>query len=534
MGLKLREKYLLLGIGILTIFGLGCLLVALRRDTPHNSRIPVRDSRNRWAAAQQADGDEFERIQSELLINASRDPISEKRTFIKGMMKFAWSNYRRFAWGHNELRPVSRIGHSASVFGASPLGASIVDGLSTLLIMGLTDEFKEAREWVANEFDLTLARNDLSVFETNIRFVGGFLSTYALSNDSLFLDKAREVADLLLPAFNTATGIPMALVNVKTGKASNWGWASGGCSILSEFGSLELEFNYLSKLTGNQTYSDKVKHIRQLLSELEKPGNLYPNYLNPKTGRFCQKHVSVGALGDSFYEYLLKSWIWGGRKDNQLKSMYDQALEGIEKNLLFQSKQNQLWYFAEMKGTRIEHKMDHLACFIAGMYALQSKNEWQPEKAAHALKLAREIGKTCHESYIRTATGIGPESFRFTNDIEARAMRDSEKYYILRPEVIEGWFYLWRVTNDPIYRDWCWAAVQAINKHCRVEAGFSGIRNVDQRQVVHDDVQQSFILAETLKYLYLVFADEQIPLDKWVFNTEAHPFPIPEENQFQN
>lgn len=69
-------------------------------------------------------------------------------------------------------------------------------------------------------------------------------------------------------------------------------------------------------------------------------------------------------------------------------------------------------------------------------------------------------------------------------------------------------------------------------RYCRVETGFSGIRNVDQRQIVHDDVQQSFLFAETLKYLYLTFADDQLPLDKWVFNTEAHPFPIPEENQF--
>lgn len=107
-------------------------------------------------------------------------------------------------------------------------------------------------------------------------------------------------------------------------------------------------------------------------------------------------------MGDSFYEYLLKQWIATGRRDDSLKQMYDQAMQAIEKNLLFQSKQNNLWYFAEMKGLRIEHKMDHLACFIAGMFALQSKNEWEPEKAAHALELARQIGKTCHESYIRT------------------------------------------------------------------------------------------------------------------------------------
>lgn len=71
------------------------------------------------------------------------------------MMKFAWSNYRRYAWGQNELRPVSRIGHSMSVFGPSPLGASIVDGIDTLYIMGLMEEFNEARKWIAMELDLT-------------------------------------------------------------------------------------------------------------------------------------------------------------------------------------------------------------------------------------------------------------------------------------------------------------------------------------------------------------------------------------------
>ncbi|MCL4150769.1 UNVERIFIED_CONTAM: hypothetical protein GTU68_052767, partial [Idotea baltica] len=86
-------------------------------------------------------------------------------------------------------------------------------------------------------------------------------------------------------------------------------------------------------------------------------------------------------------------------------------------------------------------------------------------------------------------------------------MKSSEKYYILRPEVVEGWFYMWRLTHDPKYRDWAWDAVQAIQKHCRVEAGFSGIQNVYMENPQKDDVQQSFFFAETLKYLYLIFSD---------------------------
>lgn len=119
----------------------------------------------------------------------------------------------------------------------------------------------------------------------------------------MFLDKAREVADLLLPAFNTPTGgneenveqylfvlclgIPLALVNMRNGRAVNYGWASGGCSILSEFGSLELEFDFLSKVSGNKTYVEKARRVREVLDQLEKPDGLYPLYLNPRTGKFC-------------------------------------------------------------------------------------------------------------------------------------------------------------------------------------------------------------------------------------------------------
>uniref|UniRef100_A0A914DTM2 alpha-1,2-Mannosidase n=1 Tax=Acrobeloides nanus TaxID=290746 RepID=A0A914DTM2_9BILA len=453
---------------------------------------------------------------------------SERREFIKNMMKFAWTGYKKFAWGANELRPISKMAHSGSVFGAGNIGASIIDALDTLYIMGMQEEYNEAKEWVASNLDLKNAKGDLSVFETNIRFVGGLLSAYALTGENVFMKKAKETADLLIPAFDaTPSGIPMALVNVRSGRASNWGWASGGCSILSEFGSLDLEFRYLSRITGNDIYAKKVQKIREVLMEIEKPDGLYPNYLNPNTGKWCQKHISVGALGDSFYEYLLKGWIINNKNDTALKGMYDAAVEAIEKNLLYKSSQDQLWYFAEMKNNRAEHKMDHLACFIAGLFALQSSHETDLTRQKHFLELAQNIAHTCHESYVRTATGIGPESFRFTSSAEAVAIREGEKYYILRPEVIEGFFYLYRVTGDPKYRDWCWSAAQAIEKYCKVEAGYSGIRNVYEKSVSHDDVQQSFFFAETLKYLYLVFSDNDvIPLNQWVFNTEAHPLPV--------
>lgn len=113
------------------------------------------------------------------------------------------------------------------------------------------------------------------------------------------------------------------------------------------------------------------------------------------------------------------------------------------------------------------------------------------------------------------------------------SIRQNERYYILRPEVIEGWFYLWRLTKDRKYRDWAWDAVLAIEKHCLVPggAGYSGINNVDSEEPMQDDVQQSYFLAETLKYLYLIFSsDDLISFNQWVFNTEGHPLPIKNRN----
>lgn len=138
--------------------------------------------------------------------------------------------------------------------------------------------------------------------------------------------------------------------------------------------------------------------------------------------------------------------------------------------------------------------------------------------------MAIEITKTCHESYVRMATHIGPEAFSFQAGREFDAL---DSYYILRPEVIESYFYLWKMTGDEMYRDWAWDAVEAIEKHCRTDAGYSGLRDVRSVSSIKDDVQQSFFFAETLKYFYLIFSDEDLlPLDKYVFNTEAHPFLI--------
>ncbi|XP_016110943.1 mannosyl-oligosaccharide 1,2-alpha-mannosidase IB [Sinocyclocheilus grahami] len=440
------------------------------------------------------------------------------------MMKHAWDSYRQYGWGHNELKPIAKKGHSTNIFGNSQMGATIVDALDTLYIMGLHDEFKDAQEWIEQNLDFSV-NAEVSVFEVNIRFIGGLLAAYYLSGQEVFKVKAVQLAEKLLPAFNTPTGIPWAMVNLKSGVGRNWGWASAGSSILAEFGTLHMEFVHLTYLTGNPAYYQKVMHIRKLLAKMDRPNGLYPNYLNPRTGRWGQHHTSVGGLGDSFYEYLLKAWLMSDKTDTEARKTYDDAIEAIERHLIRKSNGG-LTFIGEWKNGHLERKMGHLTCFAGGMFALGADGS-PDDKAGHYLQLGAEIAHTCHESYDRTVLKLGPEAFKFDSGLEAVAVRQNEKYYILRPEVIETYWYMWRFTHDPKYRQWGWEAVQAIDKYCRVSGGFSGVKDVYSSNPTYDDVQQSFFLAETLKYLYLLFSsDELLPLENWVFNTEAHPLPV--------
>ncbi|CAM9780837.1 unnamed protein product [Bubo scandiacus] len=456
------------------------------------------------------------------------DPETRARRMkIKEMMKFAWDNYKQYALGKNELRPLTKNGHIGNMFGGLR-GATVVDALDTLYIMELEEEFQEAKKWVEKSFDLNV-NGEASLFEVNIRYIGGLLAAYYLTGEEVFKSKALELGEKLLPAFNTPTGIPRGVINLGSGMSWSWGWASAGSSILAEFGTLHLEFLHLSELSGNPVFAEKVMNIRKVLNRVEKPQGLYPNFLSPVTGNWVQHHVSIGGLGDSFYEYLIKSWLMSDKKDSEAKKMYDDALEAIEKHLVKKSAGG-LTYIAEWRGGILDHKMGHLACFSGGMIALGAEHAGEGRKQ-HYMDLAAEITNTCHESYARSDTKLGPEAFRFDAGTEAMATRLSERYYILRPEVVESYMYMWRLTHDPKYRQWGWEVVKALEKHCRVEAGFSGIRDVYTTTPTHDNMQQSFFLAETLKYLYLLFCeDDVLSLDDWVFNTEAHPLPVNHTN----
>jgi mannosyl-oligosaccharide alpha-1,2-mannosidase len=291
---------------------------------------------------------------------------------------------------------------------------------------------------------------------------------------------------------------------------------------LAEVGTLQLEFEYLAHHTGKSQFRDKALKVFDALSDAndrqQNNKGLYPIYINTHTGSFNNPHITLGAMGDSFYEYLIKYWLMTGKVYDKYRRMYDESVKAIRQHLIKHSKPNKLTYIAELINGQLVHKFDHLVCFAGGMFALGSLDGHSDD-----MQLGKEITRTCHEMYNRTATGIASEIVKFEGDNDFIVPSDA-KHYLLRPETAESFFVLWRLTKDPIYREWGWNIFTHINKYCRTQGGFSGIRDVTTTNVKHDDLQQSFFMAETLKYLYLLFSEDSlIPLDKYVFNTEAHP-----------
>eukprot|EP00850_Spirogloea_muscicola_P000924 SM000003S11169 [mRNA] locus=s3:1291827:1298198:- [translate_table: standard] len=440
-----------------------------------------------------------------------------------------------------EAMPISKTGDN----GFGGLGATIIDSLDTLYIMGLMDEFNKGKEYVIHNAQMGLkARVTLacgsnhdarmstltwiekldfnrqykaSVFETTIRCLGGLIAAYDLSGESMFLEKATILADRLLPAWDTTKGIPHNMLDLASGHHDN-GWAGG--SILADCGTEQLEFIALSQRTGNPVYAAKVENVIKQLDENFPADGLMPLFIDTESGRAASMQVSFGAMGDSFYEYLLKVWVQGGKTEHvkHYREMWEQSMEGMF-TLVEKSTPSGLTYLAERNGGHI-HKMDHLLCFVPGMLVLGAEGP----KADKYVSLAKELARTCFEFYNRMPSKLSGEHYLFKagSDLEAGLT-----YNIGRPETVESLMYLWRKTHDPIYREWGWSIFQAFQKHCRVDSGYTGLRDVTRDPPERDDKMQSFFLAETLKYLYLLFSeDDVIPLNKWVFNTEAHPILI--------
>lgn len=447
-----------------------------------------------------------------------------RRMAVKDAFLHAWNGYVQCAWGQDELRPVSCT--AQNTFG---LGLTILDSLSTLHVMGLTAEFAKARAWVAEHLNVTPHIN-VSLFETTIRCLGGLLSAFDLSGDRMFLDKARALGDVLLKAFDD-NGVPSPFINLGTGVRSNTGWHPGSV-ILSEVGTLQLEFLTLAYHTNEAKYAvPAMRVIEKLLAHHQSPQlpeGLFANFLTTD-GSYSgtSTHIAMGALGDSFYEYLLKVWLLTGKRYDKLRQAYTRTVRGVQ-TAMKKTTTDGFVYISELHGFAPAHKMDHLACFCGGMFALGAAADAHadaPSEAADAAQLGRDVARTCMQMYRSTTTHLPPESVMFSSG--RMSLQAGAGYSLQRPETAETLMYLYRITGDDEYRRMGDEILAGIVTHEKVEHGFSGVRDVNLVPPPLDDLQQSFLLAETFKYLYLLNdATDNVPLDRLVFNTEAHPLAV--------
>lgn len=489
----------------------------------------------------------------------------EKRDAVVAAFRHAWLAYERDAMGADEYHPISRQGSNLTEAGG--VGYTVVDALDTMLLMGLDAEYQRARSWVAEK--MTFDRDaDYNTFETTIRILGGLLSAYHLSGgDELYLTRARDLADRMLPVFDTASGLPLSMINLQKRQGvqdkDNQGLVS-----TAEVSTIQLEFRYLAELTDEDTYWKKAEQVMAVIKAARLPPGLASIFMDVREGRFVTSAVRLGSRGDSYYEYLLKQFIQTDRTEDVYREMYQDAVQAIHDHLVRKSLTSGLTYTAELipernKGElswRLTPKQDFLVCFFAGNLLLGATRSGGlehdvsvPPRPEELTEVGRrdwatgiELLRTCLATH-DTKTGLAPEiaHFRIPSDnlqsisneapgdwyIKGAGVGEFPPYdarYMLRPETVESLFIAFRLTGDQRYREHGWAIFRAIETHCRIPSGgYATIVNVDEVPVRHEDKMETFFLSETLKYLFLLFSDgDTIPLSKYVFNTEAHPLPI--------
>lgn len=265
-------------------------------------------------------------------------------------------------------------------------------------------------------------------------------------------------------------------------------------------------------------------------------------YISPITGNLVHSTITLGARADSYYEYLYKQYVQ--TKIQFLLDDYLKSIEKIQEKLLQITKgELKLTYIGEIltNSQTLNPKMDHLVCFLSGTLALGYYNEYLQkleistpnDKFINHLKLSEDLARTCHFMYNLTETGLSPEIAYFGQQKFEQEfyIKPRDTHNLLRPEFVESLFFLYHITHNEKYRNWGMEVFQAFQKYTKISTGgYTTIGDVRHpNNVKPKDFMESFWLAETLKYLYLLFMDDKIIINKllnnYIFNTEGHLLP---------
>ncbi|XP_037936463.1 ER degradation-enhancing alpha-mannosidase-like protein 2 [Teleopsis dalmanni] len=446
----------------------------------------------------------------------------ELREQVRSVFQHGYDSYLRYAADYDELRPLTCDG--VDTWGSYSL--TLIDALDTLATMGNYSEFRRIALLIEKKMNFDKDIN-VSVFETNIRIVGGLISAHLISKKAgLNVEKgwpcqgpllrlAEDVAKRLLPAFDTFTGMPYGTVNLRYGVPK--GETPITCT--AAVGTFLIEFGALSRLTGNPIYEEVALNAIHTIWERRSPLGLVGNHIDVLTGRWTALDSGIGAGVDSLFEYLVKGAIMLNRPE--LLEMFHEARHAIDK---YQRRDDWYVWVHMAKGQVTLPVFQSLESFWPGILSLIGD--------------IRPAVRTFAKYYsVLKKYGFLPEFFNIPLG-EASQNRES---YPLRPELVESAMYLYRATNDHVYLEMGETLLKSIEFSAKTKCGYSTIRNV----VTHEkeNRMESFFLAETTKYLYLLFDEENflhndgvtgerlettngecvVYAGSYIFNTEAHP-----------
>ncbi|KAA8542625.1 hypothetical protein F0562_023777 [Nyssa sinensis] len=451
----------------------------------------------------------------------SRSAVKKRRMSekVRKMFYHAYENYMTYAFPHDELKPLTKtftdslselgnlkLEHLPQEYNGSAL--TLIESLSSLLIMGNNTEFEKAVLWLSENLTFDVDAR-INLFECNIRVLGGLVSAHILATDSTnrsvqgiyknqLLILAEDLGQRFLPAFDTPTGLPYAWINLKYGVMENetTETSTSGC------GSLILEMGALSRLTGDPRFESAALRALRKLWSMRSSLNLLGTTLDVASGEWIEYSSGIGAGVDSFYEYLIKAHILFGR--DEFWRMFQSAYLAVQKYF-----RHGPWYHeADMRtGKATYWQLTSLQAFWPGLQVLVGD-------IAAANSSHREF------FYVWEKFGVLPERYL----LDHQMLHPTEKYYPLRPELAESTFYLYQATKDPWYIEVGKSIVDSLNLYTKVEGGFASIKDVTTMQL--EDHQHSFFLAETCKYLYLLFDDSFLVDRNYIFTTEGHPLPV--------
>ncbi|EYU33010.1 hypothetical protein ABFS82_07G040000 [Erythranthe guttata] len=448
---------------------------------------------------------------SEILAEGvTKEEAKQLRDEVREMFYHAFDGYMKHAFPRDELKPLSCGGEDT--LGGYAL--TLIDSLDTLALLGDREQFTTSVEWIGKNIRFDINKT-VSIFETTIRILGGLLSAHLIASDyntgmripsydDELLHLAEDLARRMLPAFDTPTGIPFGSVNLMHGVDEN----ESKITSTAGGGTLTLEFGVLSRLTNDPIFEQVTKNAVRGLWARRSRINLVGAHIDVFSGEWTQKDAGIGTSIDSFYEYLLKAYLLFG--DEEYLFIFQEAYRAAMVYLY-----NDPWYVeVNMNSAALVWPLfNSLQAFWPGLQVLAGDIE--PAIRTHAAFFS-----------VWKRYGFTPEGF----NLATFNVQQGQKSYPLRPELIESTYWLYKATRNPSYLDAGRDMLASLQYAARCTCGYCHISDVEFHQ--QEDHMESFFLAETVKYLWLLFDLAAGPDNlvengpyKYIFSTEGHLIP---------